>query len=301
MDNKDEKRVKFLYFSAGILIALLILIFALYFYKPSPEYSKFTVAITFDVEYPYAVEYAPATPILDGSENFPGEEKWLETINKIVKISEQEDVKFQFNVLGKTAEAYPEVIKKLSLAGDISCHTFSHKKQTSFGFQEKVSELKQCKDVVERIIKTRVQGNRFPYTNYDDESHAALESAEYKWDSSVWKDERPYKIESITEFPIDTTDDWNYFINKRSERKLGDEKEFFSTLLQDIKSKRKENNEKNGKVYVVVLHPWVLAGYDSEEKVDAFEDFIKKLKRENIKIMTLDDYYKENFLNKLTR
>lgn len=291
-----NKKTKLLYFSAGILIALLILILGLYFYKPSAKYEEFVVSITFDVEYPYAVEYAPATPILDGSENFPGEEKWLETLDKIIKISEEQDVKFQFNILGKTAEAYPEVIKKLATIGGISCHTQSHKKQTSLGYQEKVSELKECKYVVERIIKTKVQGNRFPYTNYDDESHAALESAEYKWDSSVWKDERPYKIGSITEFPIfSKTDDWNYFINKRSERKLGDEKEFFSILLQDIKSKRKENNGKNGKVYVIILHPWVLAGFDSSEKVIAFEDFVKKLKRENIKIMTLDDYYKENF------
>jgi peptidoglycan/xylan/chitin deacetylase (PgdA/CDA1 family) len=294
----DKKRVKnLLVGSVIVLIVLFLIIVAAFLSQIQRQEPEYVVAITIDTEYPFGVEYAYETPILDGSELFPSEAKWLSSIENILGIAERQGIRLQFNILGRTAENYPGIVKKIAVAeasASVSCHSYSHKKQTTLGFQEKFEEVKKCKDILEKTTRLKIKGSRFPYTDYDGGSFDALTSAGYVWESSVWQDSKPYRpftTDKIIEFPLYTQDDWGFFIKQRAERRAGDEERYFDNILNDIKNKKQR-----GRVYVVILHDWIFV---DEKKLAALESFIVRLKKENIKVQSLDDYYSENFENKV--
>jgi len=235
------------------------------------------VAITFDAEYPYGVP----DELLEQT----SEQEWLNTINEIVSIAESHDIVFQFNVLGRTAEEYPQLIKELSLSQDISCHTYSHLHQTELNSSQKEFEISKCKERVENITAREILGNRFPYTDCDNESFTFLETYDYKWDSSLWASSlaelKPYSYKGVIEFPLLTSSDWDYFIYENKT----DADKFYDILYDDIISIKDKDA-----VYVVLLHPWVLSL--DESRINSLDSFVKKLKESKIKIDSLDKIYK---------
>ena len=252
------------------VIATVIAVIAMAKEKP-------TVAITFDVEYPYGVP----DELLEQT----SEQEWLNAISEIAKIAESNDIVFQFNVLGKTAEEYPQLIKELSLSQDVSCHTYSHLYQTELNSSQKEFEISKCKEVLESTTAKEIAGNRFPYTDCDNESFVLLEAYDYKWDSSLWASSlaelKPYSYKGILEFPILTTSDWDYFIYENKT----DADKFYDILYKDITNIRDKDA-----VYVVLLHPWVLSL--DESRINGLDTFVKKLKESKIKIDSLDKIYK---------
>jgi len=266
-------RIAYIIIFAAIAIALIATVIAVI----AMAKEKPTVAITFDVEYPYGVP--------DNLLEQTSEQEWINAINDIVEIAESNDVVFQFNVLGKTAEKYPQLIKELSLSQDVSCHTYSHLYQTELNSSQKEFEISKCKETVESVITEEIVGNRFPFTDCDNESFAFLEAYGYKWDSSLFAfslaELKPYSYKGIIEFPIFTMDDWEYFIYENKT----DADKFYDILYSDITSIKDKDA-----VYVVLLHPWVLSL--DESRIDGLDSFIEKLKESEIKIDSLDKIYK---------
>lgn len=258
---------------AAIAIALIATVIAVI----ATAKEKPTVAITFDVEYPYGVPNDLLEQV--------NEEEWLNAINDIAKIAESNDVVFQFNVLGKTAEKYPQLIKRLSLSQDVSCHTYSHLYQIELNSNQKELEISKCKEIIESITAEEIAGNRFPFTDYDNESFAFLNVYGYEWDSSLWASSlaelKPYSYKGLLEFPILASSDWEYFIYENKT----DANKFYDILYSDITSIKDKDA-----VYVVLLHPWVLSL--DKSRIEGLKDFVKKLKESKIKIDSLDNIYK---------
>lgn len=257
------------------LLALCILVFILGCQSKEP-----TIVISFDEEFPVGIGFPDSFTEAQKLAFTPNEIQWEKSLNRINEIGIEHNVKFQFNVVGVTAEDNPNIIKNLSKNHDIACHSYSHKRQGDLTPTKAFSELKRCKEALERILGREIKGNRFPYTNYTEQSFKDLKKIGYKWDSSVWESKDllfPSYYEGITEYPLgSSTTDWDYFIKENNT----DADYFFSILDKDIKTLNSEQ------VYVVVLHPWVLALDDS--RIDALERFISKHK--NIK--SIDEIYK---------
>ena len=238
------------------------------------------IAVSFDTEYPYGIGLPEGFTELQKQEVTPSKEQWIGAVKRIDDMGVKNNIRFQFNIVGKTARDSKELIKKLALNHDISCHTLSHKNQLELDYEEKLLEIRSCKEEIEGIIGKKIKGNRFPYTKHDKDSFKALKEAGYGWDSSVWKDKsslRPYNYQEIVEYPINPiTDDWDYFVKKGNK----DAEQFFNLLEQDIRAISPDS------VYVIILHPWVLA--TDEERLEALEGFIERHK--NIK--SIDETYK---------
>ncbi len=227
------------------------------------------MAITFDVEYPYGI---------DENTTAPSEQQWKVAVQEILFTAKRNEVKFQFNILGKTAEAYPDIIRQIADEGHgVSCHSYSHVDFITLNETDKYEELVKCRQVVENVTDKKIKGNRFPYTKWDTESFAALDKAGYKWDSSVWADQTVfYMPSSIREFQVaNMHDDWTYFIYQENT----DAKQFYEDFV----------NDKKNEIYVVVLHPWVQAMDD--ERLKELDNFVKDQKAKGTMIASLDDFY----------
>jgi len=262
-----------------VLIILLLAILAVFvpMLIPIEDEKKSTVSITFDTEYPYGV---PSELIDDVSE-----EAWIDTINSLNAMAISNNVRFQFNIAGKTAEKYPDLIRKLSENNDLSCHGYSHLLQTELSREERQQEISKCKAALESITSKKVYGNRFPYTKWEEESFELLYEEGYKWDSSLWANSslelQPFKKKNITEFPMLTKDDYSYFIDENKTNSS----EFYGGLYRDISLIKDKNVN-----YVVLLHPWVISM--DKARIKGLEEFIKKLKYDNVDIKSLDEIYK---------
>lgn len=233
------------------------------------------IVISFDTEYPYGMGFPNSFTEQEKQGFIPTQEQWENAVKRINEIGIKHKDSFQFNFVGRTVEDNPELVKEIMKNNGVSCHTYSHKNQLDLDYESKLSELKRCKRVLEGITGKKIIGNRFPYTKYNNESFKALKEAGYEWDYSVWTDRarlRPFDYEGITEYPISPiTDDWDYFVRNKNK----DADKFFGLLDQDI-SKLGEDS-----VYVIILHPWVLA--TDSLRIDALERFVSGHK--NIKSM----------------
>lgn len=240
-----------------------------------------TIVLSFDTEYPYGIGFPEEWNEQKKQEYTPNTEQWKNTVKRINGRGIKYNIRFQFNIVGKTAENNKDLVKELKKNHDISCHSYSHKNQLELDYKDKLNELKGCKTVLEGVIGAEIKGNRFPYTKYDNDSIKALKEAGYEWDSSIWKDKnslKAYNEQDIVEYPINpVTDDWGYFIKEENK----DAEQFFELLEKDLKTLNGDS------VYVIILHPWVLAL--DQSRLGALERFVERHK--NIK--SIDELYLE--------
>ncbi len=247
------------------LLVLCLLVFVLGC-KSEP-----TIVISIDTEFPLGIGFPDSFTEEQKLALTPNEIQWEKALNRINELGFKHNVRFQFNVVGMTAELDPDLISNLSKNHDIACHSYSHKKLPEQPSDKALAELKRCKTTLERITGKEIKGNRFPYTNYTEALFRDLKDLGYEWDSSVWQARDllfPSHYQGLTEYPLASIDDWTYFIDQGN----NDPNEFFLTLEKDISQLSQEH------VYVVVLHDWIFA---DESKIDALEKFISRHK--NIK------------------
>ena len=261
--------------SRFVFLALLILVIS-----GCQENNKPRIVLSFDTEYPIGIGFPENFTEEQKREFIPSELEWIQGIKEISGIGIKNRVRFQFNVVGITAEKYPNIIKELSGNHDISCHTYGHKDQLKIDYNEKVDELKNCKKAVENVTGREIKGNRFPYTRQNNESFIALNKAGYEWDSSLWRGKIelvPLEFNGVKEYPINpASEDWYYFINQQKK----DAEAFFRLFDEEIDKLNKNST------YILVLHPWVLA--KDKEKIRALEGFVLRHRRE---IVSIDEIY----------
>ncbi len=95
----------------------------------------------------------------------------------------ERNVRATFFVLGKQAEKYPEIIKRMQEEGHlIGNHTYSHiqlKKNNREQFEE---ELRKTSEIVEGITDTKVQYVRPPYGSWDRSLEKEVNMFPVLWD-----------------------------------------------------------------------------------------------------------------------
>lgn len=109
---------------------------------------------------------------------------------KILNIFDKYNVKATFFVLGKVAELYPNIVKKIHNKGhEISSHGYAHKLIYTQTKEEFRNDIKKSKMIIENIIGEPVIGYRAPSWSIREDNKYALEIIEeegFKYSSSIF-------------------------------------------------------------------------------------------------------------------
>jgi len=93
------------------------------------------------------------------------EEEWTPQILDILK---QKNVKATFFVIGKQAQKYPEMLRRINADGHvIGDHTFDHINLTTLNVQQVDQEIEQCADLIHEIIGKTPRLVRPPFGFHD--------------------------------------------------------------------------------------------------------------------------------------
>lgn len=141
-------------------------------------------ALSFDLEYWYSAELV--------RKFVPDErdDQVVEAVNPLLDLLDKYDTKATFFVLGKLAEQYPELIKKIHENGhEIGSHSYSHKTLYDLGKENFEFEFKKTNSILRAITGESPIGFRAPTFSIDNSTSWAfdiLENYGYKYDSSIF-------------------------------------------------------------------------------------------------------------------
>lgn len=134
--------------------------------------------------------------------------------SEILDILDEYDVKATFFVLGKFAEAYPDIIRRQWEEGhEIGNHTYSHiniKKASKDNLQK---EYKKTQEIVYSVTNSKPKLFRPPYGSFDEKTIDIVEKSNsvivlwsYKQDSKDWSNPEVNKIVNTTLSNIENGD-----------------------------------------------------------------------------------------------
>jgi len=175
------------------------------------------VILTFDLEFWYNSEFL--------KKYLPNNQERLkdyvpEAIFPLLKLLKKFNIKATFFVLGKVAEKYPGIIKKIYSEGhEIASHGYSHKTLNSLDREEFEKEIILSVELLEKITGKRPIGFRAPDFTLSNKTKWVLEILEkygFKYDSSIFPFRTPlygsskaplriYKISKEDVYKIDET------------------------------------------------------------------------------------------------
>ncbi|SDX55370.1 polysaccharide deacetylase family protein [Tepidimicrobium xylanilyticum] len=96
--------------------------------------------------------------------------------NEILDILKEYDIKATFFVLGKFAEAYPEIIIRQWQEGhEIGNHTYSHVDAKSVSKKILYEEYKKTQEIIENLVNNRPKLFRPPYGSFDSQALDIME------------------------------------------------------------------------------------------------------------------------------
>lgn len=111
------------------------------------------------------------------------------TLPRLLDLYEQYNVRSTFFVLASLAEKHPNIVKQIYERGqEVASHGYSHDYQKAFdilSLDEQIAELRKSKDILEQIIGQAVISFRAPALRVNEFTPLALETAGYRFDSSV--------------------------------------------------------------------------------------------------------------------
>lgn len=172
--------------------------------------------------------------------------------NQILDILKEYDVKATFFVLGKFAEAYPDIIIRQWQEGhEIGNHTYSHVDAKRVSKKVLYNEYKKTQEIIENLINHQPRLFRPPYGSFDSQ---ALDIVEMH-DSIIvlWSAHQDSK-------------DWSN----------PDVEEIVNTTLSNIR---------NGDI--ILFHDYVY--YDESSTVEALKEIIPELKSRGYRFVTISE------------
>lgn len=121
-------------------------------------------------------------------------------LDELLKILQEENIRCTFFFVGEFAEEYPEAVRKICNGShEIGNHSMYHKDPTKQEYDEILSDINKCNELLYSITGKAVSLYRAPSGAYDNKTLEAAESlgmSVIQWDvdSIDWKDPLPEKI-----------------------------------------------------------------------------------------------------------
>jgi len=168
------------------------------------------ICLTFDVEeFSIPLDYN-ITSKYSNSTKFS--KKGLENI---LKLFNKYNIKATFFTTGYFAEKQPNIIKKLYSKGhEIASHSYKDESHSKFNKKQTYNKIKSSKEILESIIKTKIQGFRIPHFSINKHLYQILKNLNFRYDSSLhpaivpghyynlFKPTKIHKINNLIEIPI---------------------------------------------------------------------------------------------------
>jgi polysaccharide deacetylase family sporulation protein PdaB len=100
---------------------------------------------------------------------------------KILDILKKNNAKATFFVIGKNAECYPEILRKVHESGnEIGNHTYSHPDMKKIAIEKAADEILKTQDIIYNITGKKPKLFRAPGGIFSDELVCAVEDMDYK-------------------------------------------------------------------------------------------------------------------------
>jgi peptidoglycan/xylan/chitin deacetylase (PgdA/CDA1 family) len=202
--------------------------------------TRFSVLLTFDLDADSAVRGAysevPDEPVARSKGRF-GPKVGLP---RILNLLDMYSIKSTFFVPGWTAETYPESVKEIVRRGhEVGVHGYKHENLAELNSQEHEIEIfRKSIDRLQPLIGRRPVGFRAPDWEFSPNTMENLIKFDFKYDSSLMDDERPYVMKhqgksiGLVELPVSwLMDDWGIFEQHRRPPN-----EAFSSWIQEFNS-----------------------------------------------------------------
>lgn len=181
---------------------------------------RFTVLLTFDLDADSSVRgpYSgrPDEPVARSKGQF-GPKVGLP---RILNLLDRYSIKSTFFVPGWVAETYPESVQEIAQRGhEVGAHGYKHENLAQLNSQhDEVEAFRKSIDQLQTIVGQRPAGFRAPDWEFSPYTIENLIKFDFKYDSSLMDDERPYLIKyqgkptGIVELPVAWLwDDWSIF------------------------------------------------------------------------------------------
>lgn len=165
-------------------------------------------------------------------------------------------------VCGRTAELFPDVIKKLSENFEIAAHGYRHENFHLLKEPEKRRRTRLSMELIEKCINKRVFGWRSPGLHIDTSLYKSLEDTHILWCSDIeiplFFRYTPFTYFGKVELPIAIIDLKLY--NKGLS--LAKVRQHLLSLL-----------DRGGNVFTIIIHPWVQLR--NRERLKVLRDFLE--------------------------
>lgn len=150
----------------------------------SNNLSKYAPSFTVDVEDGISIAMRDAF-----GEDIEPTDRVVRCTDKILSIYEDQDAKGTFFILGKIAEQFPDLIKRISKEGhELGVHGYHHLLFNKMTPEKAYQEVDRAKKLIEDISGREVDGHRAPAFSINAETSWAfdiLARCGFKYDSSV--------------------------------------------------------------------------------------------------------------------
>ncbi len=144
------------------------------------------------------LKYAPPVITVDVEDwsqstwdrDMPISERSVVNTRVLLQILREYNVRVTMFILGKFAEAFPDVVKEIQADGhEIACHGYGHIEIFNQSREEFAKDIRLSKDILEQITGERIKGYRAPDFSVIRDTLWALEilaDADFEYDSSIF-------------------------------------------------------------------------------------------------------------------
>lgn len=110
--------------------------------------------------------------------------------DKLLDCLEENGAKATFFMLGKNAEQYPDVIKRMKEIGcELGNHSYNHLNMTTIPTDQVIEQFDKTNEIIKNACGEPASVLRFPYGSFDSERLAAVNMPSFLWslDTEDWK------------------------------------------------------------------------------------------------------------------
>ncbi len=115
---------------------------------------------------------------------------------RLLDLLDEFHIRATFFVPGKTAETYPEAIRRIVKQGhEIACHGYAYENLSLYSFEEQRERIKKAVEAIEQACGRKPAGFRAPIGDLMLETLNIAREYGMKYSSDLFDDDRPYFME----------------------------------------------------------------------------------------------------------
>jgi peptidoglycan-N-acetylglucosamine deacetylase len=209
---------------------------------------------------------------------------------RILSLLDDEKIKATFFIPGKVAEIYPDTVREIhELGHEIAVHGYAHERWNELDYKTELELVQKSTDIIEQIIKEKVDGFRSPAWSLNSWSVKILNQLNFKYDSSLMADDyTPYylregdnmdldgniylgKKTNLLEFPVAwELDDFPYFCFTGRQSGLRLPSEVLAYWKEEY-----DCSTEYGRYFILTMHPQIIGRAPRVEMLREFIHYIK--------------------------